>query len=156
MQIATLCFLVKDNKVLLGYKKRGFGVDRWNGIGGKIESGEHQDDCIIREVHEEIGVTIPSEALQRRGEIKFYFDDTKTTDLHVYVYAADQWQGEPAESEEMRPQWFDIDRVPLAEMWIDDQYWLPQFLKGKDVFAEFHFSKDFSTITSYKITHERN
>ncbi len=39
---AVLCFLVKDKRVLLGMKKRGFGVGMWNGIGGKIAKGEGQ------------------------------------------------------------------------------------------------------------------
>jgi hypothetical protein len=34
---ATLLFLIKDQKILLAMKKRGFGKGRWNGVGGKPE-----------------------------------------------------------------------------------------------------------------------
>ena len=37
MKQATLCLLVKDNEILLAMKKRGFGVGKWNGVGGKID-----------------------------------------------------------------------------------------------------------------------
>ena len=29
-----------NNKILLGYKKRGFGMHKWNGLGGKVEPNE--------------------------------------------------------------------------------------------------------------------
>jgi len=38
-KILTLAFIYKGEKVLLGYKKRGFGEGRWNGFGGKVQSG---------------------------------------------------------------------------------------------------------------------
>ena len=40
MKISTLCFLVKDNQILLAMKKRGFGEGKWNGVGGKVNPGE--------------------------------------------------------------------------------------------------------------------
>ena len=52
----TLCIPVKENKVLLGMKKRGFGVGRWNGFGGKIEQGETTEQGVRRELSEEVGI----------------------------------------------------------------------------------------------------
>lgn len=46
----TNAFVVKDGKVLLGYKKRGFGVGKYNGFGGKVEPGELPRDAAIREL----------------------------------------------------------------------------------------------------------
>ena len=61
MRPVTLCFLVKDNKVLLAIKKRslsGFNVaiGKWNGVGGKVDSGETIKAAAVREISEEIGV----------------------------------------------------------------------------------------------------
>ena len=56
----TLGFLVKDNKVLLAMKKRGFGVGRWNGIGGKLEVNESPESAMKREANEEINIKIQS------------------------------------------------------------------------------------------------
>lgn len=54
MRPTTLCFPVRpDGKVLLGRKKRGFGVSKWNGFGGKIEAGETFLQCAVRELREE-------------------------------------------------------------------------------------------------------
>ena len=46
MRKVTLCFLLKDNEILLAAKKRslsGFNVavGKWNGVGGKIEGEFH-------------------------------------------------------------------------------------------------------------------
>lgn len=69
----TLCYLInkKDNKVLIAMKKRGFGVGKWNGIGGKCEPGESIEKTLIREAEEEIGVRPIS--YKKVAEIKFFF-----------------------------------------------------------------------------------
>ena len=37
-KLLTLVFLREGRRVLLGMKKRGFGVGKWNGFGGKVRS----------------------------------------------------------------------------------------------------------------------
>lgn len=41
-KLYTLVFVrdYANKKILLGYKKRGFGMHKWNGLGGKVEPGE--------------------------------------------------------------------------------------------------------------------
>ncbi len=53
----SLLFLLREDEILLVMKKRGFGSGRWNGVGGKFESGETAEQATIRECQEEIGVT---------------------------------------------------------------------------------------------------
>ena len=53
----TLLFLLKENQILLGMKKRGFGAGKYNGIGGKLEPDETVEQAMVRETQEEIGVT---------------------------------------------------------------------------------------------------
>ena len=57
MRHTTLMLLKKDGKLLLGLKKRGFGLGKINGIGGKVEEGESVEAAAVRETFEEIGVT---------------------------------------------------------------------------------------------------
>lgn len=47
-KLLTLLFVLKPEKVLLGYKKRGFGAERWNGFGGKVQQGETIEEAAIR------------------------------------------------------------------------------------------------------------
>ena len=60
----------------------------------------------------------------------------------VNVYLADSWRGSPKESEEMRPQWFNMDKLPFDMMWPDDRYWLGDALKGNYISASFLFDSN--------------
>ena len=117
-------------------KKRGFGEGRWNGVGGKVEADETVEAAMIREAEEEIGVT-PT-VYEKVADIRFdeYFKGEPTL-MHVHVYIATEWKGEPAETEEMAPTWFAISAIPYETMWPDDPYWLPQVLVGKKISADF-------------------
>ena len=74
------------------------------------------------------------------------------TIAQVYVYSAARAdsEGELVESDEMRPQWFGFEEVPLGEMWADDQYWLPHLLAGHDVLGEFVLA-DKSTLVEHDV-----
>lgn len=135
-KVLSLLFLRKDNEVLLAMKKRGFGQGRWNGVGGKVEDGETIENAMVREAEEEIGVTPTS--FEKVGDIRFdeYFKGEPTL-MHVHVFIATEWEGEPTESEEMAPKWFSVTDVPFSEMWSDDPYWLPQVLEGKKISGDF-------------------
>ena len=39
---------IEKNEILLGYKKRGFGKDKWDAVGGKVEPNETILDGAIR------------------------------------------------------------------------------------------------------------
>jgi len=69
MKHATLCFLIADDKILLGMKKRGFGEGKYNGIGGKVEDGETVKDAAVRELYEEVGVH--TNEMEKIAEITF-------------------------------------------------------------------------------------
>jgi mutator protein MutT len=142
---STLVFLIERDpeggiaRILLAMKKRGFGAGRYNGAGGKVEAGETEEEAARREVKEEIGVDVPTLALV--GRLTFRFPHEPKFDQLVYVYLAEAWEGEPAESEEMRPKWFDVAEVPYREMWPDDQFWLPFTIAGEKVVASFVFGE---------------
>lgn len=143
----TLLLIRSGDKILLAMKKRGFGEGKWNGVGGKIEPGETLEGALVRETKEEIGVTPKS--WQAVAELDF-IQDAETTDpwhMYVYAYMCEEWEGEPTESEEMRPQWFEMGDFPYKDMWDDDPFWLPQVLEGKKVVGTFTFDSEDKLLT---------
>jgi 8-oxo-dGTP diphosphatase/2-hydroxy-dATP diphosphatase len=127
-KLYTLCTIYQGNQILLGMKKRGFGVGRWNGFGGKVEDDETLEEAAKREILEESGLTVGS--LEKMGVLYFEFED-ETPNKEVYIFRTSDFSGEPQESEEMRPKWFDNNNLPLNEMWPADALWLPVLLEGK-------------------------
>jgi 8-oxo-dGTP pyrophosphatase MutT (NUDIX family) len=156
MRDATLCFLLEGEgegrRILLGMKKRGFGVNKWNGFGGKINEGESVEEAACRELFEEAGVIVQKEELAKRGEIYFYFPHEEKWDQIVHVYFISKWNGQPRESEEMKPQWYDIGSIPYGSMWADDEYWLPKVLDGKKIKGKFVFSEDNESMLEHEVT----
>ena len=68
MHHATLCLLIRDEpvrQVLLGLKKRGFGKDKYNGLGGKQEPSETIIDAAVRELREEADMRTTPESLTK-------------------------------------------------------------------------------------------
>jgi 8-oxo-dGTP pyrophosphatase MutT (NUDIX family) len=148
---ATLCFLVKGDKILLAMKKRGFGKGLYNGVGGKQDKGESIVETAIRETFEEIGVEIINPIKQ--ATLNFYFPHIPLKEdwnQQVVVFVADKWKGRPKESDEMKPMWFNKINLPYNKMWADDSLWLPHVMQGKRVTADFYFDKN-QNIEYYKL-----
>lgn len=148
-----MCYLLdkKRSKVLIAMKKRGFGVGKLNGVGGKVEKGESIENALLRETREEVNVEIKE--FEKVAVIDFYFKDNsvnKDFNQKAHVFIAYKWEGEPTESEEMAPQWVDINMLPLEKMWSDDRYWLPEILSGKKLMAWFLFNNE-NNIAEMKI-----
>lgn len=137
---STLCFLIRDNKVLLALKKRGFGKGRWNGVGGKQKPNEKIEETAIRETQEEIGV-IPLN-IEKRAVLDFYFPHSPSWNQQVIIYLAKDWAGKPKETEEMKPKWFNKNDLPFELIWPDDKHWLPKVFEGSNINAEFLFGEN--------------
>ncbi|KAG8823909.1 hypothetical protein FRC19_002882 [Serendipita sp. 401] len=151
----TNAFLVDEgaNKILLGYKKRGFAQGIYNGFGGKVDPGETSIQAAHRELDEEAQVQAP---LQHCGVLLFYQNGHEYAH-EIDLYRAETWTGIPTETEEMKPRWFDIppptsdfialaqqlkrddgveeetkvETMPLHRMWKDDMLWMPLFLSKR-------------------------
>ena len=144
MRDATLIFLVKREKdtisdICLAVKKRGFGKDRFNGFGGKVEVGESIEDAVRRETEEECGVILTN--LEKHGEIEFTFPHNLDFNQRVHIYLSSEWNGDPVETEEMSPSWMNVLDIPYHKMWADDIFWLPHVLDGKKVRGKFTFAE---------------
>lgn len=135
---STLVKIFQDDKVLLGMKKRGLGVGKWNGFGGKLNKDETLKECAVREVLEESSLSIKEEDLQQIGILLFEFIGENLI-LEVNVFRTNVFCGTPLESEEMNPCWFLLENIPYQTMWADDILWYPLMLKNNLFYGFFKF-----------------
>lgn len=138
VDVATLCFVIKDGQVLLIRKKRGLGAGKINGPGGRVEPGETPLEGAIREVEEELLVT-PT-GVKKAGELRFQF--TNGYSIHGHVFTAEDCHGEPSATDEADPIWTSLDEVPFEEMWEDDIHWFPMMVEGRPFSGHFLFDDD--------------
>ena len=137
---ATIMLLLREDEVLLAMKKRGFGVGKWNGVGGKLNNGETILETAVRETEEEIMVT--PENIEEMAVMNYFFPsitDENVSGQRVHVFVARKWTGDPQETEEMQPRWFKTSEIPYSEMWCDDLIWMPKVLNGEYVSGSFLF-----------------
>jgi 8-oxo-dGTP diphosphatase len=135
-------------EVLLGHKKTGFGAGKWVGLGGHIEDGEKPEMAAVREVHEESGLVVPADSLHHMASIMFSFPARPSWNQTAQVYVTWVFDGKPAESDEVVPQWFAEEEIPFARMWDDAKYWLPAVLAGQHVDATITFADDCATVAA--------
>lgn len=141
LRVVNLCYVINNQgQTLLQYKRKGFGVGKWNGPGGKVRSGETLEQAVIREVKEETGLDIKN--LKKMAELEFYFTDKEEWNQIAHVYITKDFTGDMRASEEGELKWFKIDEIPYNEMWSDDPYWLPNILAGEFMKMKFYFDSE--------------
>lgn len=126
----TLCYIEQDGKYLMLHrvkKKNDINHDKWIGIGGKFEEKESPEDCALREVKEETGLTLTSYAY--RGLVTFVSDRYETEYMHLFT--ADGFTGELIDCDEGTLEWVDKALVPTLPTWAGDRIFLD--LLARDV-----------------------
>jgi 8-oxo-dGTP diphosphatase len=139
--LATLCYIKKNNRTLMLHrikKENDVHEGKWNGLGGKLHSGETPEACVIREVEEESGLTIEKPHL--RGIITFP-EFTPNEDWYVFLFTADRFSGKIIDSPEGHLEWIDDHRLFDLPMWEGDTIflkWLEQerFFSAKFVYRD--------------------
>ena len=117
MKNTTLCYLEKDGRYLMLHrvkKENDLNHDKWIGVGGKFEENESPEDCLLREVREETGLTLTQFRLC--GVITFLSD--RWEGEYMYLFTADGFTGSEIECNEGDLQWVSrafLDRLPKWE-----------------------------------------
>jgi 8-oxo-dGTP diphosphatase len=139
MILATLCYVKRDGYTLMIHRNKrpnDIHVGKWNGLGGKFEAGESPEDCVIREVGEESGLTIRAPHLH--GILTF--TNFKGNDWYVFVYTAEDFTGELLNDDpEGKLEWIRDDEVLRLPLWDSDQVFLPWVTQGRFFSGKFNY-----------------
>lgn len=124
MRNTTLCYIHNDQgQTLLLHrvkKENDLNRDKWIGVGGRFEDKESPEDCLIREVKEETGLTLTS--YRYRGIVTFVSDTWETEYMHLFT--ADGFTGELIRCDEGNLEWVDDDKVASLPTWEGDRVFL--------------------------------
>ena len=123
MKMTTLCYLKRGGEYLMLHRTKKEGDenrDKWIGVGGKFEPGESPEDCLLREVREETGLTLT--AWRYRGLVTFVSDVWPCEYMHLFT--ADAWTGgeRPCDAGELR--WIGKEELYELTMWQGDRIFL--------------------------------
>lgn len=109
---------------------------KWNGLGGKFEAGESPEDCVIREVREESGLTIRPPHLH--GLLTF--TNFKGNDWYVFIYTVNDFTGElTQDAAEGGLAWIPDDEILGLPLWDSDPIFLPWLKQEKFFSAKFNY-----------------
>ena len=121
MTMTTLCYLEQNDSYLMMHrvkKKQDMNQDKWIGVGGHAEDYESPEDCLLREVQEETGLTLTD--YRFRGIVTFAMKDAETQ--YMCLYTATGWTGRMKEDcPEGNLEWVRKDQIHTLDLWEGDK-----------------------------------
>jgi len=140
--LTTICYIEKDGCYLLLHrtkKEKDINKGKWIGVGGHFEQGESPEDCLLREVWEETGLTLTSWKL--RGIVTYLYDHYDTE--YMFLYTADEYTGTLTECEEGDLAWVEKSKVYEIPIWEGDRIFLRLLETRTDFFSlKFRYEGD--------------
>ncbi len=134
MKNTSLCYIEQDGQYLLLHrvkKAQDENQGKWIGVGGKFEPKESPEECVLREVREETGLTLTRYRL--RGIVTFVSDRYETE--YMYLFTADGFTGTLTDTEEGVLQWVDKGAVLSLPHWEGDRLFLELLAKDAPFFS---------------------
>ena len=132
--ITTLCYIERDHQYLMLHrvkKENDMNRDKWIGVGGHLEEGETPEECVVREVLEETGLTLLNH--KHRGLLTFVSNEWGTE--YIFLFTADKFEGNLKECDEGQLEWVDKDRIGELQLWEGDKVFLKLLAERKDYFS---------------------
>ena len=134
MKNTSLCYIEKDGRYLMLHRTKKAGDenrDKWIGIGGKFDSGESPEDCMLREVLEETGLSVSS--WRFRGIVTFVSNEWGTEYMHLFT--AHGFTGSLRDCDEGELEWVEKSRIPSLPIWEGDKIFLRLLDEGEVFFS---------------------
>lgn len=135
MRNTTLCYIEQGRDYLMLHRVKKTvdeNKDKWIGIGGKFEEGESPEDCLLREVREETGLTL--KRWRYRGIVTFVSDQWGTEYMHLFT--ADAWEGRLRQDcDEGVLEWIDREKLLTLPIWEGDKIFLRLLDEGAPFFS---------------------
>ena len=141
MKLATLCYIMdkKRNSTLMLHrikKENDYHQGKWNGLGGKLDEGESPEECAVREIKEESGLTVRNPLL--KGFLTFpNFDGVD--DWYVFVFTFVDFEGTLIDSPEGRLEWIPNNSLTSLNLWEGDKIFLEWVFEEKFFSAKFNY-----------------
>ena len=132
--LTTLCYIEQDGKYLMMHrikKENDVNKDKWIGVGGHFEAGESPEDCLLREVKEETGLTLTE--WKFRGIVSFLSDTWP--DEYMCLYTATGFTGEMITCSEGTLEWVEKSKVSELPIWEGDKIFLRLLAKEGAFFS---------------------
>ena len=117
--LTTLCYIEQAGSYLMLHrikKKQDMNQDKWLGVGGHLEEGESPEDCLLREVKEQTGLTLLS--YRQRGIITLVSDEYP--DEYMFLYTSDDFKGTLTECNEGSLEWVPKEKTGQLPLWEGD------------------------------------
>ncbi len=153
MQLTTLCYIEKDESWLMLHrtkKKNDLNQGKWIGIGGHFEPGESPEDCLLREVKEETGLTLTN--WQFRGIVTFCQNNSICE--YMCLFTADSFEGEQTDCCEGTLAWVPKTEVSSLSLWEGDRIFLALLLTDEPFFSlKLCYQED--TLTEAYLNHKK-
>ncbi len=150
MILSTVCYIEQDGKYLMLHrtkKKKDVNHEKWIGVGGKLEAQESPEECVVREVWEETGLTL--QEYQLRGIVTYVSAEWETE--YMYVFIASKVTGKMRENcNEGDLQWVEKDKMMELNLWEGDKLFLAKMAEGVPFFSA-KFVYDNNDLVEYKI-----
>ena len=147
--MTTLCYIEKDDCYLMLHrvkKENDINKDKWIGIGGHFEGAESPEECLIREVKEETGLTLLS--YRFRGIVTFVTTDGVCE--YMCLFTSDSFEGELITCDEGELEWVPKERFPYLNFWVGDYIFL-ELLEKRDTFFSLKLVYDKDTLVDAKL-----
>ena len=131
--LTTLCYIEREDCYLMLHrikKEHDMNRDKWIGVGGHVEEGESPEECLLREVYEETGLTLTS--WRARGIVTFVSDTWETE--YMFLYTAEGFSGELRDCAEGTLEWVEKKNVDKLPVWEGDRIFFRLLEEGRGFF----------------------